>query len=96
MSRKIRKVIITMRTTNPTFDRLRKASNCLHRVKSDPAPAIGVRIDQEGSKKAVSVRVLLPFLTERGNQVPADVRLTGSQARQLYETLRKHYETFGG
>jgi hypothetical protein len=85
-----------MRTINPTFDRLRKASNSLHRVKSDTSTAIGVRIDQEGSKKAMNVRVLLPFLTERGNQVPADVRLTGAQARQLYETLRKHYEQFGG
>jgi len=85
-----------MRTTNSTFDRLRKASNSIHRVKSDSSTAIGVRIDQEGTKKAVNVRVLLPFLTERGNQVPADVRLTGSQARQLYETLRKHYETVNG
>lgn len=54
---------------------------------------IGVAVIQSGSKKATTMRLLVPGRTLRGSRRAAALSLNGAQARQLFETLSKHYAT---
>lgn len=81
-----------MQRRNTAYNRLRKTNNGTFRAYSDTTSrTIGLRYEQKGSRKAAVLHVLLPFITRNGNTVPTDVRLTGAQARRLYEFLSAHY-----
>lgn len=78
-----------------SFRKLRKTASGVHRVRTDSnSNSIGVQISSEGDRQAMDVRVLIPFTTDSGNQIPADLHLTGRQARTLYETLDRYYRCY--
>jgi hypothetical protein len=78
-----------------SFRKLRNTANSTMRVRTDrDSNTIGVHISSEGDRQAMDVRVLIPFTTDNGNQIPADLHLTGRQARTLYETLDRYYRCY--
>ena len=71
------------------------ASEGTWRVRTDrDNSTIGVQVSSVGDRQAMDVRVLIPFTTDKGNMVPADLRLNGRQARTLYETLDRYYRCY--
>lgn len=83
-----------MQRRNTAYNRLRKTNNGTFRAYSDTSSRIiGLSYEQKGNRKAAILRVLLPFITRNGNTVPTDVRLTGAQARRLFEFLSAQYGT---
>lgn len=61
-------------------------------VVSSNVPEIGVAVIQSGAKKATTVRLLVPGRTLRGSRRAAALTLNGAQAREIYETLQKHFD----
>ena len=55
---------------------------------------VGVVVVQSGKNGSTSVGVVIPTgRTEKGSRTTFELELSGRQARQVYETLRKFYET---
>lgn len=81
-----------MQRRNTAYNRISKTSGRPFRAYSDTTSrTIGLSYEQKGAGKAAMLRVLLPFVTRNGNVVPTDIRLTGAQARRLYEFLSVQY-----
>jgi hypothetical protein len=78
-----------------SFREISNASEGNWRVRTDrDNSTIGVQVSSVGDRQAMDVRVLIPFTTDKGNMVPADLRLNGRQARTLYETLDRYYRCY--
>lgn len=79
-----------------SFNEIRKSATGTWRVRTDKdTTKIGVQVSSDGEGQKTNVRVLIPFTTDNGNPVPAELRLNGRQARTLYETLSKYYRLYG-
>lgn len=86
------------RTANRSFRSLAGLGtvNGRNRVTVHPAELtdIGVVIEQSGSKKATTLELVVPTRrSSRGSRRATRVALNGHQARELFETLRAHYES---
>jgi hypothetical protein len=58
------------------------------------ADTIGVNVEQAASKKAVRMEMVVPITRSRkGSRRAARLSLSGRQARELYETLDRFYNT---
>jgi hypothetical protein len=79
-----------------SFKEIRESAAGTWRVRTDKDNArLGVQVVSEGEGQKTQVRVLIPFTTENGNPVPAELRLNGRQARTLYDTLSRFYRLYG-
>lgn len=55
---------------------------------------VGVSLEQEASKKAVRMELVVPISrSQRGSRRAARISLSGRQARELYETLSRFYSS---
>lgn len=86
------------RTTNRSFESLSGLGtvNGHNRftVRTAELTDIGVAVEQSGSKKATTLEIIVPARRSyRGSRRAGRVVLNGRQARELFETLRVHYET---
>lgn len=88
---------MTVQTRNNGFSRLsgRGTYNTRNRVnvRSAESDDIGVEVRQGGRKMATELSLFVP-ITRSGtdSRRVAAVRLTGRQAREIYETLARHFD----
>jgi len=77
--------------------RIGTGKNPKNAVMLTPATAndvIGVSVEQESSKRAVFMELIVPISRSRkGSRRAARFSLNGKQAREVYETLNKFYTT---
>jgi len=89
---------MSIETTNTTFASLSRIGtyNRKNVVVLTPVTTtdIGVSVEQDGVKKAMSMQVIVPISRSRktGSRRTAQLTLNGTQARTLYETLSRHFE----
>jgi len=70
-------------TTTKTFD-----------VRTSKTTKAGVRVSTTGSKKLTTVEILIPSTTVYGEDRVVKVTLTGRQAKAVFDTMERHYNTF--
>ncbi len=86
-----------MKTTNRKFMRL-AGLGTINPANSFTLPtaevdAVGVSVTSPGSKKAVTLELLYPAPRSKvGSRRAGHILLNGHQTREIYETLRAHYE----
>lgn len=85
-------------TTNPSYDSLARigtGSNPRNALVFTPTRStdIGVSVEQQASKKAMTMEVIVPISRSKKTRSRRTARFTlnGTQARKLYETLSKFY-----
>jgi hypothetical protein len=89
---------MSIETTNTSFASLARIGsyNSKNVVVLTPTSTtdIGVSVEQDGAKKAMSMQVIVPISRSRktGSRRTAQLTLNGAQARSLYETLSRHFE----
>ena len=89
---------MSIETTNTSFASLSRIGtyNRSNVVVLTPTTTtdIGVSVEQNGTKKAMSMQVSVPISRDRttGSRRTAQLTLNGTQARRLYETLSRHFE----
>lgn len=86
-----------MKYTNNTYDKLSNIGtyNGRNRVTVYTATGqIGVAAETAGSKKATTVDLYIPTRRSgKGSRRVTHLELDGAQARELYESLSRYYET---
>jgi hypothetical protein len=97
--KKKRKNKMSIRTTNTSYSTLAgigTGSNPRNTLVFDDTPMdrIGVNLEQEGSKRPVTMELVVPIRRSRkGSRRTAKFVLSGRQAREIYETLDRFYST---
>lgn len=82
----------TRTTKSKLYNRLATTKNVFH-VRTTPDTQAGIRVESKGAKKRSTVELLLPSTTLDGNRRMVKVQLTGRQAKALFDTLYRHYES---
>lgn len=82
-------------TENRNYDRLARRGmynpeNGRYLRTSD-VPEVGVALSQRGLKKAITMQLLVPGRNNIDSRTATTIDLNGTQARQIYETLRAFY-----
>lgn len=63
-------------------------------VRTSKVTKAGVRVSTTGSKKLTTVEILIPSTTIDGDNRVVKVTLTGRQAKAVYDTMERHYNTY--
>jgi hypothetical protein len=87
---------ITTNTNYTSLARIGTRTNPRNLValRTAESDTIGVNVEQSASKKAVRMEMFVPITRSRkGSRRAARLSLTGRQARELYETLDRFYNT---
>lgn len=62
-------------------------------VRTSHSSRAGVRVTDPGTKKGVTVDILVPSTSIDGTERIVKMSMTGRQARALFATLHRYYET---
>lgn len=87
-----------MKVTNRAYDSLSRLGSQnpknMKEVSVAESSEIGVMIERKGEHKATTIEIVVPVSrSKKGSRRASLMELNGSQARELYETLREFYET---
>lgn len=88
---------MTIEVTTPAYETLTRLGSINPRnsleFRAVDTGDVGVNVETAGSKKPVSMEIVVPIHRSRkGSRRAARFTLNGTQARKLYETLSKFYD----